>query len=310
MKCCSRSDASAWTELPLSTTVAGAGPPLLLLHGFPDSAEVWRYQIPALASRRLHGHRSRPSRVRPLGCTHGQGPPTGWTTSSRCCWACFGRSMSPEPVGLIGHDWGAAVGWLLCMRHAERVSRFAALSVGHPAAYRSAGREAEAQGLVHPGVPVARRGGAHDQRRPLPLPAPGASPRAEDGDRWAADLMRPGRLTAALNWYRANVRLFLSRTFPDVEVPVLGVFSTGDVALTEDADDRIGRRMRRRVALCLHAGCRPLAADRAAEGHERPAPRLVRGSRLPSADGPPQLNATLHAPWPQFISRPPSMVKV
>ena len=44
-----------------------------------------------------------------------------------------------EPVGVIGHDWGAAVGWIFCMRHADQISRFAALSVGHPAAYRLAG---------------------------------------------------------------------------------------------------------------------------------------------------------------------------
>ena len=29
--------------------VAGAGRPVLLLHGFPDSGRLWRYQVPALA---------------------------------------------------------------------------------------------------------------------------------------------------------------------------------------------------------------------------------------------------------------------
>jgi pimeloyl-ACP methyl ester carboxylesterase len=36
-------------EVELSATIAGTGPPLLLLHGFPDAAEVWRYQVPVLA---------------------------------------------------------------------------------------------------------------------------------------------------------------------------------------------------------------------------------------------------------------------
>ena len=40
-------------DVELSTTIAGSGPPLLLLHGFPDSAEVWRYQLPALVDAGL-----------------------------------------------------------------------------------------------------------------------------------------------------------------------------------------------------------------------------------------------------------------
>jgi pimeloyl-ACP methyl ester carboxylesterase len=58
-------------------------------------------------------------------------------------------------------------------------------------------------------------------------------PTLQDGERWVADLARPGRLTAALNWYRANFREFLSASFADVRVPVLGVYSTSDVALVE-----------------------------------------------------------------------------
>ena len=42
-----------------------------------------------------------------------------------------------------------------------------------------------------------------------------------------------GRLTAALDWYRANLRGFPLRSFTDVQVPVLGIYSTADVALTE-----------------------------------------------------------------------------
>jgi len=44
-----------------------------------------------------------------------------------------------ERVYLIGHDWGAVIGWHVCMRAPERVERFAALSAGHPLAYAGAG---------------------------------------------------------------------------------------------------------------------------------------------------------------------------
>jgi pimeloyl-ACP methyl ester carboxylesterase len=48
-------------------------------------------------------------------------------------------AMQIERVYLVGHDWGAAIGWQLCMHAPEPVVRFAALSVGHPRAYAHAG---------------------------------------------------------------------------------------------------------------------------------------------------------------------------
>ncbi len=59
-----------------------------------------------------------------------------------------------------------------------------------------------------------------------------------DRDRYIADLSRPGALTAALNWYRANVapRLELEQRppVPAVAAPTLGVWSSGDNYLTEE----------------------------------------------------------------------------
>jgi pimeloyl-ACP methyl ester carboxylesterase len=50
---------------------------------------------------------------------------------------------------------------------------------------------------------------------------------------WRADLERPGRLTAALSYYRANIALILSSDSGDVTVPVMGIWSAEDTALTE-----------------------------------------------------------------------------
>ena len=59
-----------------------------------------------------------------------------------------------------------------------------------------------------------------------------------DMDQVAIDLARPGALTAALNWYRANVHpRTLDRAaaspFPQVQAPTMGVWSSGDFALAE-----------------------------------------------------------------------------
>ena len=61
---------------------------------------------------------------------------------------------------------------------------------------------------------------------------------AVDIERYVADLSHPGALTAALNYYRANIRpeSFVGRserTLPPVTCPVLGVWSDGDVGCGE-----------------------------------------------------------------------------
>jgi pimeloyl-ACP methyl ester carboxylesterase len=52
-------------------------------------------------------------------------------------------------------------------------------------------------------------------------------------EHWIADLSRPGRLTAGLNWYRANAIGLLKEEWPPVKVPTLGIWGTGDVFLSE-----------------------------------------------------------------------------
>src|SRR3546814_12652480 len=55
---------------------------------------------------------------------------------------------------------------------------------------------------------------------------------AETDARIAA-LSRPGRLTAGLNWYRANVWQVLTRRYGTTSLPVFGMWSDGDFALAE-----------------------------------------------------------------------------
>src|SRR3990167_486758 len=50
---------------------------------------------------------------------------------------------------------------------------------------------------------------------------------------WRRVLSRPGRLTAGINYYRANLQLILPRSSPRVSVPVTGIFSDGGRFLTE-----------------------------------------------------------------------------
>jgi pimeloyl-ACP methyl ester carboxylesterase len=52
-------------------------------------------------------------------------------------------------------------------------------------------------------------------------------------ENWKRDLSAPGRLTAALNYYRANLNLSFPHSYPRVRVPVMGLWSDRDPALGE-----------------------------------------------------------------------------
>jgi pimeloyl-ACP methyl ester carboxylesterase len=63
-----------------------------------------------------------------------------------------------------------------------------------------------------------------------------------DIERYLADLARPGKLTAGLNWYRANLspdrELQARPPFPPIAAAALGLWSSGDHFLTEDGMTR------------------------------------------------------------------------
>jgi pimeloyl-ACP methyl ester carboxylesterase len=220
--------------LAFHVEVTGEGPPLVLLHGFPDSGEVWRHQVAPLAAL------GRTVVVPDLrGCGRTDAP----REVRRYRLDRLGQDVieivdALVPGGaafdLAGHDWGAALGWHICSRWPERVRRFAALSVGHPEAYRRAGLEQKLKGwylllFLAPGMAEAFLRAADFRALTRNAPTP------EDAARWRRDLARPGRLTAGLNWYRANLtaEAFRRRVAP-VTVPTMGLYSSGDVALAED----------------------------------------------------------------------------
>jgi pimeloyl-ACP methyl ester carboxylesterase len=228
-------------EVTLNVQCTGAGAPVLLLHGFPDSLSLWREVTPHLVAA---GHRVIAPDLRGFGESDA---PAGRAhyTMDRILGDLSGLLAALdviEPVHVVGHDWGAAVAWCFAMARPELVRTSATISVGHPREYALAGLE-------------QRRKGAYTLFWQLPGIAESSLSRNEfaglrhwsrdhpDVESCVRDMARPGRLTAGLNWYRANFASVLFGSWPQCRVPTLGIWSSGDHCLAEDQMVKSSRRM-------------------------------------------------------------------
>ncbi len=215
----------------LNVFVAGHGPAVLLVHGFPDSHEVWRHQITVLVEA---GYRVIAPDTRGCGDSEMSTKVADYRVENLVAdLVALLEVLGVAKVRLVAHDWGAVIGWQLAIRHPERVERFVALSFGHPAAYSGFDLKQRLRGwytvfFLLRGVAefVCRFRNWAVFRRLIRYDA--------EFLRWRERLSRPGRLTAGLNYYRANVRLPGARWCPEsVTVPVHGFWSSRDKFLTE-----------------------------------------------------------------------------
>jgi pimeloyl-ACP methyl ester carboxylesterase len=107
---------------------AGEGPVLLLLHGWPQNWWMWHELIGPLSE----SHRVLCPDLRGFGWT--DAPATGYDPEvfASDLVALLDTLGVEGPVDLAGHDWGGWTGFMLCLRHPERVRRFLALNIYHP----------------------------------------------------------------------------------------------------------------------------------------------------------------------------------
>ena len=113
--------------LRMHVAEAGEGEPVLALHGWPQHWYLWREVIPRLAP---HARVIAPD-LRGFGWS---GVPAGGydkETMARDVLTLL-DALGLERVRLIGHDWGAWIGFLLCLHQRERVERFVACNIVPP----------------------------------------------------------------------------------------------------------------------------------------------------------------------------------
>jgi pimeloyl-ACP methyl ester carboxylesterase len=213
--------------------ITGEGRPVILLHGFPDSGRLWRHQVRALADAgfkvivpdmRGYGASDKPAEVDAYNILF--------------LVADVGAVLDHagvERAHVVGHDWGAAVAWALAALAPARVDHLATLSVGHPSSFLAGGFEQFEKSwymLLFQFEGIAEHWLSDDGW---------ANMRAwaghPDGDAVIATLEADASLTPGLNWYRANIPpesyIAPPLVLPQIEAPTMGVWSSGDMALTE-----------------------------------------------------------------------------
>ena len=224
--------------ISLYVEVHGEGTPVVLLHGWPDSAYLWRHQIPFLVGHgfrvialdmRGFGRSSRPPAVADYALANAVGDVAGILDS-----------FDIETAHVVGHDWGAAVAWLTATFLPDRVSKLVVLSVGHPRAPRTLRQDEMAwYQLFFQFEGIAEATLQYNDWAWLRRFSRGDG----DTERVLEDLSRPGALTAGLNWYRANLAPRMPGTAPElppVTVPTLGVWSTNDYYLDGERMEKSG----------------------------------------------------------------------
>lgn len=240
------------TGVRLDTVVAGPAdaPPIIFLHGFPESNRTWRHQIADLdrdhrviaPSQRGYGLSDKPSG-------------TGAYRIQKLTADVFALAdaLGIDRFTLAAHDWGGAVGWAAALDRPERISRLVIANAPHPLVFQRSLVDSDAQRRASsyirlfrvPGVELAARiyglERLYDRlfgrqfRRGLIDPG--------ERQRTLADWRRPGALTAMLNWYRAAPFAvprpgrparrpeWTLAPFPRITVPTLVVWGTRDDAL-------------------------------------------------------------------------------
>ena len=111
----------------LKVIVEGNGPLLLLLHGFPQCAYLWRNQIDdlvaagyqvAVPDQRGYGGSDKPAEVEAYDLLQLSADAVG-----------IADALGHETFTLVTHDWGAIVGWHVALLYPQRVNAVFALSV-------------------------------------------------------------------------------------------------------------------------------------------------------------------------------------
>jgi pimeloyl-ACP methyl ester carboxylesterase len=199
--------------LDLHVMMLGEGPPVILLHGFPETGHTWRHQLPALAAA---GFAAWAPNLRGY-------PPSAIPRARADCAlphlvrdiAALARATGHPRIHLVGHDWGGIIAWAFAGAHPELLDRLVVLNAPHMEVYfeklwrSSQFLRSGYVGLFQlPVLPesMLSAGGYRLLRQMFTLTQHGHAYGKADIDEYVKALSAPGALRAALDYYRANMR--------------------------------------------------------------------------------------------------------
>jgi pimeloyl-ACP methyl ester carboxylesterase len=240
------------TGVTLNVALAGdpSNPPVILLHGFPESHRTWREITPKLEDE---FYLVMPDQRGFAGSDHPQAVDAYKTDALVDDLFTLADALGLDRFALVGHDWGGAIAWTAALKRSERLTRLAIINAPHPVTFQKSLIESAEQRSASQYINAFRAPGFEKI-----VEAKGFEwffdktfsghvdlnrvPEAEK-QQYIAEWSQPGAFTAMLNWYRAaklvipppvvTVPLpdWLLRAFPKVTIPTLLVWGMRDTAL-------------------------------------------------------------------------------
>lgn len=214
-----------------------AGEAVIFLHGFPETHFMWRRLMAELAAEGFYciapNMRGYSKDACPKGVAHYH------IRHLRQDVADWADALGFERFHLVGHDWGAVVGWQAAFHFSHRILSWTALSVPHGRAFGKALKTDKVQKkkssyirwFLLPRIPewMIRRNDFGKFRRLWRRSAP------EEVDNYLSVFRRKASLTAALNYYRANIGRGKWEVTGPVAVPTLFIWGNRDLAIGSSA---------------------------------------------------------------------------
>ena len=224
--------------IELYTAVAGPekGEPVILLHGFPDLWFGWESQLRALAAR---GYRVYAPDQRGYGQSD---KPAGFESYAPNILVediiGLADSVGAKSFYLVGHDFGAAVGWNLAMRYPERLKKLVIINVPHPGIMlgyiqKHFSQLRKSWYAFFFLIPILPEYLIEMNDWSMIKEKMSSNFSAERLERYRKNWARPGAIRSMLHWYRASLRLapVIAGTNRTIDVPTLIIWGKGDIHL-------------------------------------------------------------------------------